>query len=68
MLTVQGPKPSGKSFCDGVSRRTFLRVGGLGLAGLTLPDLLRAEAQQVLPMTSNAQLEALIQDRVKAIM
>ena len=45
MLTVQGPKPSGKSFCDGVSRRTFLRIGGLGLAGLTLPDLLRTEAQ-----------------------
>jgi hypothetical protein len=30
--------------CDGVSRRNFLRVGTLGLAGLTLADLLRAEA------------------------
>lgn len=32
--------------CDGVSRRSFLRVGGLGLAGLTLPDILQAKAAQ----------------------
>jgi hypothetical protein len=31
--------------CDGVSRRTFLRVGALGIAGLTLPNLLRWRAQ-----------------------
>ena len=31
--------------CDGVSRREFFRVGGLGLAGLTLADLLRLESQ-----------------------
>ena len=31
--------------CDGASRRDFLRVGSLGLAGLTLPNLLRARAQ-----------------------
>ena len=30
--------------CDGVSRRSFLRAGGLGLAGLALPDLLRQRA------------------------
>ena len=29
---------------DGVSRRGFLTIGALGAAGLTLPDLLRAEA------------------------
>ena len=29
----------------GVSRRSFLRVGALGLAGLTLPDLLRLRAE-----------------------
>ena len=32
--------------CDGVSRRTFLTVGGLALGGLTLPDLLRLRAAQ----------------------
>jgi hypothetical protein len=30
--------------CDGPTRRDFLRVGALGVAGLTLPDLLRARA------------------------
>src|SRR5438067_7231563 len=31
--------------CDGTTRRDFLRVGSLGLAGLSLPALLRAEAR-----------------------
>ncbi len=31
--------------CDRVSRRDVLEVGGLGLLGLTLPGLLRAEAE-----------------------
>src|SRR4029077_7876423 len=30
--------------CDGVSRRSFLKVGFLGLAGLTLADHLRLQA------------------------
>lgn len=30
--------------CDGPSRRGFLKAGVLGLSGLALPDLLRAEA------------------------
>jgi hypothetical protein len=35
----------GKSaFCDGVSRRNFMRIGALGVGGLTLADVLRAEA------------------------
>ncbi len=42
MLTLLG-NPQTKSFCDRVSRRNFLRVGGLGLAGLSLPQLLQAE-------------------------
>src|SRR5437763_216020 len=42
MLTIGG-KAHGR-FCDGVSRRDFLRIGGLALGGLALPDLLRAEA------------------------
>ncbi|MGY8651500.1 MAG: DUF1501 domain-containing protein, partial [Verrucomicrobiia bacterium] len=31
------------STCDGLSRRNFLQVGSLGIAGLTLPNLLRAK-------------------------
>lgn len=42
MLTIQG---RGHSFCDGVTRRDFLKIGGLALGGLTLTDLLAAEAK-----------------------
>ncbi|MFL5340978.1 MAG: DUF1501 domain-containing protein, partial [Gemmataceae bacterium] len=41
MLRLCGP---GSRLCDGIPRREFLRVGGLGLAGLTLPALLRGRA------------------------
>ena len=43
MLTVQGRSDS-SSFCDRLSRRNFLRIGTLGLGGLTLPQLLKAES------------------------
>jgi hypothetical protein len=35
---------SERRYCDGLSRRSFLRVGGLAWGGLTLPGLLRAES------------------------
>ena len=41
MLTILGRS---QRFCDGVSRRNFLKIGALGLGGLTLPQILRAEA------------------------
>jgi hypothetical protein len=41
MLTIWG---SPKSFCDGISRRNFLKIGALG-AGLTLADMLRLRSQ-----------------------
>src|SRR5262245_29929386 len=31
-------------FCDGLSRRTFLRAGALAMGGLSLPQLLQIEA------------------------
>ena len=40
MLTVSGPR---HRYCDGVSRRSFLQIGGLAAGGLTLANLLRAE-------------------------
>lgn len=43
MFTITGRARSG--YCDGVTRRDFLKVGGLALGGLSLPQLLRAEAQ-----------------------
>ncbi len=41
MLDVIGPR---YDTCDGLSRRSFLKVGFLGLAGLTLADHLRLQA------------------------
>src|SRR6516165_606564 len=43
---------SGSRLCDGIARREFLRVGGLGLAGLTLPVLLRGRAQAAVTRTA----------------
>ncbi len=42
MLTIAGGKRGG--FCDGVTRREFLKIGGLALGGLGLTDILAAEA------------------------
>ena len=40
MLTIQGSRIP---LCDGMSRRSFLQIGGLALGGMAMPDLLRAE-------------------------
>jgi hypothetical protein len=47
MLTIFGAKRTG-GFCDGLSRRDFIRIGGLSMGSvmsLSLPDLYRAEAR-----------------------
>ena len=44
MLSLFANAPSTRRFCDGVSRRNFIRIGALGLGGLALPQLLQAEA------------------------
>src|SRR5262249_16425049 len=41
MLSIPGAPDR---WCDGVSRREFLQIGGLGAVGLALPDLFRARA------------------------
>ena len=40
MLTIPG---SSGRYCDGVGRRSFLKIGGLALGGLSLPQILAAE-------------------------
>jgi hypothetical protein len=45
MLKILAPRDTGQPFCDRVSRRNFLKIGGLGVAGLTLPGLLSLEAR-----------------------
>jgi len=42
VLTIRGEK---QRFCDGISRREFLKIGGLALGGFGLTDILAAEAQ-----------------------
>ncbi len=42
MLRILG---QGSKLCDGLTRREWLRIGGIGLGGLTLPRLLRARAE-----------------------
>ncbi|HRF00821.1 MAG TPA: DUF1501 domain-containing protein [Pirellulaceae bacterium] len=53
MLSLQdgsGPRRAPR-LCDGLSRREMLRIGSLGLVGLSLPDLLRGRtvAQELTP-------------------
>ena len=42
MLTIEGQPIR---FCDQVPRRSFLKIGGLALGGLSLPAVLRAQQQ-----------------------
>jgi hypothetical protein len=42
LLSIFGA--ANRPFCDGLSRRSFLSAGSLAFGGLTLPDVLRAQA------------------------
>ena len=41
MLSILGSK---HRFCDGINRRSFLQIGGLGLGGMSLSQILQAQA------------------------
>ena len=49
----------GPRTCDGVSRRTFLKVGALAVGGLSLPGLLRQRAQAA-PGTSTSRKSVIL--------
>jgi hypothetical protein len=58
MLTIFGPKTP---YCDGVSRRSFLKIGGLSMAalgGVGLADVLKAQAAN--PSSKNGRHKAVI--------
>jgi hypothetical protein len=59
MITLPG---SPNRCCDGVTRREFLQIGGLGTAGLALSDLFRARAAQgaTLPATGAGRARSCI--------
>lgn len=44
MLTILDRPDRKAGFCDGFSRRGFLKIGGAALGGLALPELLQLEA------------------------
>ena len=45
MLTIPGRSHDKQGrFCDGLSRRSFLKIGGLAMGGMALPQILQAEA------------------------
>ncbi|MCU0879558.1 MAG: DUF1501 domain-containing protein [Pirellulaceae bacterium] len=50
MLTIFGSQPQSaqrkSGFCDRLVRRDFLKIGGMALGGLSLPQILRAEAAE----------------------
>jgi hypothetical protein len=61
MLTIYG---RGERYCDGISRRSFLKIGGFvfgSAASLSLADLLRAEA------ATGTRLKRVPAKRVKAV-
>src|SRR5882724_1559384 len=45
MLTIFGRQDRKSRFCDGLTRRGFLSIGGAAVGGLTLSQLLQLEAQ-----------------------
>ncbi|WP_435011249.1 DUF1501 domain-containing protein [Tundrisphaera lichenicola] len=57
MLTIAGP---GGRYCDGFSRRSFLKIGGLALGGLSMPEILRAESASDLRSSKKAVIMVLL--------
>ena len=47
----------GQRTCDGINRRSFLRVGSLAVGGLTLPGLLRLRAEGVARSSRRAVIQ-----------
>ncbi|MCA9120364.1 MAG: DUF1501 domain-containing protein [Planctomycetaceae bacterium] len=45
MLSILGKPDRRQHLCNGLTRRDMLRIGGTAIGGLTLPNLLRLEAE-----------------------
>src|SRR5438105_2422129 len=48
MLSIQAT--GGVRHCDGLTRREALRIGAIGLGGLTLPDLFQLQSAAATPV------------------
>jgi hypothetical protein len=61
MLTIFGAPRRGAGFCDGVTRRDFLTIGGTLLGGaLALPRLLAAEARSGIKSSHRAVINVFL--------
>jgi hypothetical protein len=60
MLNLLGLFNNGRSHCDGVSRRDFLKVGGMAAGGLSLGQLLNLEAKQGLGNSQKAVINVFL--------
>jgi hypothetical protein len=47
----------GARLCDGMTRREFLRVGGLGVTGLSLPALLQSRSAAAAPARAKSCIQ-----------
>ena len=66
MLTILG-RPQGRSgYCDGLARRDFLKIGGMVMGGLALPQLLAAEAQAGIGKSHKAIINVFLPGRPAA--
>ena len=45
MLTILGQSDQVPNHCDGISRRSFLKIGGMAAGGLSMSQLLALEAR-----------------------
>jgi hypothetical protein len=60
MLTIFGKARRDGGSCDGISRRDFLAVGGMMLGGLSLPQVLRAEAASGVRLSHRAVINVFL--------
>src|SRR5580704_4382033 len=53
-------RATGARLCDGLTRRDVLHAGGLGLLGLSLPELLRGSVKASMTSRSEGRAKACI--------
>ena len=45
MLKISAGSGGCEEFCDGIARRDFIRIGAMGIGGLTMANILESEAK-----------------------
>lgn len=65
MLQIRGES---HRFCDGKTRRNFLQIGALGLGGLSLPGILKAQEQSASTISSRPHPKSSIPKEKSIIM